>query len=65
MLTQKQHDQLDWEKTAGMIPAVVQHAVSGEVLMLGYMNQQALAETEKNRQGHLLFTHEAAFMDQG
>ncbi|GKX50492.1 bifunctional phosphoribosyl-AMP cyclohydrolase/phosphoribosyl-ATP diphosphatase HisIE [Budvicia aquatica] len=47
MLTQKQHDQLDWEKTAGMIPAVVQHAVSGEVLMLGYMNQQALAETEK------------------
>lgn len=47
MLTQKQHGQLDWEKTAGMIPAVVQHAVSGEVLMLGYMNQQALAETEK------------------
>lgn len=47
MLTQQQRDQLDWEKTAGMIPAVIQHAVSGEVLMLGYMNQAALTETEK------------------
>lgn len=27
------------EKTDGLLPVVVQHAVSGEVLMLGYMNQ--------------------------
>jgi hypothetical protein len=27
------------------MPVVVQHAVSGEVLMLGYMNQDALAKT--------------------
>ncbi len=29
------------------MPAIVQHAVSGEVLMLGYMNQQALAKTQE------------------
>lgn len=41
-------EQLDWQKTAGMIPAIIQHAISGEVLMLGYMNQQALAQTEES-----------------
>lgn len=29
----------------GLIPAIVQHARSGEVLMLGYMNEEALAQT--------------------
>jgi len=29
----------------GLIPAIVQHARSGEVLMLGYMNQEALQLT--------------------
>jgi phosphoribosyl-ATP pyrophosphohydrolase/phosphoribosyl-AMP cyclohydrolase len=30
----------------GLIPAIVQHARSGEVLMLGYMNAEALAQTQ-------------------
>ncbi|MFP1725157.1 bifunctional phosphoribosyl-AMP cyclohydrolase/phosphoribosyl-ATP diphosphatase HisIE [Lonsdalea quercina] len=47
MLTEQQRSQLDWEKTNGMLPAVVQHAVSGEVLMLGYMNAEALQATEE------------------
>ena len=38
---------LDWQKTDGLMPVIVQHAVSGEVLMLGYMNQDALAKTEE------------------
>lgn len=38
-------DNLDWSKTGGLIPAVVQHAVTGAVLMLGYMNRDALRET--------------------
>jgi phosphoribosyl-ATP pyrophosphohydrolase/phosphoribosyl-AMP cyclohydrolase len=38
-------DKLDWAKNDGLIPAIVQHAVSGRVLMLGYMNAEALAET--------------------
>jgi phosphoribosyl-ATP pyrophosphohydrolase/phosphoribosyl-AMP cyclohydrolase len=45
VLTEQQLAQLDWVKTDGMMPAIVQHAVSGEVLMHGYMNQQALDKT--------------------
>jgi len=45
VLTEQQLAQLDWVKTDGMMPAIVQHAVSGEVLMHGYMNQEALTKT--------------------
>lgn len=45
MLTEQQRSRLDWVKTDGMMPVVVQHRVSGEVLMHGYMNQQALEKT--------------------
>lgn len=48
MLTEQQRAQLDWVKTDGLLPVVVQHAVSGEVLMLGYMNEAALSETEQS-----------------
>lgn len=48
MLTEQQSNQLDWEKTDGLMPAIVQHAVSGEVLMLGYMTPEALATTEQS-----------------
>jgi phosphoribosyl-ATP pyrophosphohydrolase/phosphoribosyl-AMP cyclohydrolase len=40
---------IDWDKMKGLIPAVVQDAGSGAVLMLGYMNAQALAATEATR----------------
>ncbi|HWJ34774.1 MAG TPA: bifunctional phosphoribosyl-AMP cyclohydrolase/phosphoribosyl-ATP diphosphatase HisIE [Steroidobacteraceae bacterium] len=36
---------LDWEKGGGLLPAIVQDANNGAVLMLGYMNREALAET--------------------
>lgn len=36
---------IDWEKTNGLIPAIIQHAVTGQVLMLGYMNEEALEKT--------------------
>lgn len=36
---------LDWDKGAGLLPAIVQHARTGRVLMLGYMNEAALRET--------------------
>ena len=36
---------LDWEKGNGLLPAIVQHARTGKVLMLGYMNDAALRET--------------------
>jgi len=39
---------LDWPKGDGLLPAVVQHWLTGEVLMLGYMNTEALAETQRS-----------------
>ena len=36
---------IDWEKVAGLIPAIIQDNNSGQVLMLGYMNDEALAKT--------------------
>lgn len=47
MLTEQQRRELDWEKTDGLMPVIVQHAVSGEVLMLGYMNPQAPTKPSK------------------
>lgn len=39
-------ERLDFAKSAdGLLPAIVQHARTGAVLMLGYMNAQALART--------------------
>lgn len=35
----------DWDKGGGLLPAIVQDARSGDVLMLGYMDRDALATT--------------------
>lgn len=37
---------LDWGKSDGLLPAIVQDARSGAVLMLGYMDREALARTQ-------------------
>ena len=43
-------ERIDWNKNDGLVPAIVQHAGSGSVLMLGYMNRAALAATlERSR----------------
>ncbi|GGA86805.1 histidine biosynthesis bifunctional protein HisIE [Neiella marina] len=44
---------LAWDKVGGLLPAVVQNAQSGKVLMLGYMNQEAIDHTLKT--GHVTF----------
>ncbi len=36
-----------FEKCGGLVPAIVQDARSGEVLMLGFMNLEALDETRR------------------
>ena len=41
---------LDWNKGDGLLPAVVQHWLTGEVLMLGYMNADAWAQTQRSGQ---------------
>jgi len=38
---------LDYEKTGGLIPAIIQDETTGKVLMLGYMNEESLAKTKE------------------
>ena len=45
MLTQNDIETLDWDKNAGLIPAVIEDAVSCRVLMLAYMNRESLQKT--------------------
>src|SRR5712672_920157 len=40
---------MDYSKLDGLIPAVIQDSVSNEVLMVGFMNEDALALTKKTR----------------
>lgn len=49
MLTTEQCSQLAWQKVDNLMPVIVQHAVSGDVLMLGYMNPEALKVTLDSR----------------
>ncbi|WP_199708119.1 bifunctional phosphoribosyl-AMP cyclohydrolase/phosphoribosyl-ATP diphosphatase HisIE [Algoriphagus lacus] len=37
---------IDFNKMNGLVPAIVQDALSGKVLMQGYMNEEALAKTQ-------------------
>ena len=43
----------DWDKGNGLLPAIVQDADAGRVLMLGYMNEEALEKTRAT--GHVTF----------
>ncbi|OOG71560.1 bifunctional phosphoribosyl-AMP cyclohydrolase/phosphoribosyl-ATP diphosphatase HisIE [Algoriphagus sp. A40] len=38
---------IDFEKMGGLVPTIVQDALSGKVLMQGYMNAEALAKTQE------------------
>ncbi len=38
---------IDFTKMNGLIPAIVQDALSGKVLMQGFMNEEALAKTQE------------------
>jgi phosphoribosyl-AMP cyclohydrolase len=51
--TEFDFDRFDFEKMNGLMPAVVQDAASGEVLMVGFMNRQALELTL--RDGYVTF----------
>lgn len=48
-----QIDQLDFEKAQGLVPAIIQDEHTGKVLMLGYMNKDAVEQTL--RQGKVTF----------
>ena len=44
---------MDFSKLDGLVPAVVQDATSGEVLMVGFMNEEAWARTREH--GYVTF----------
>lgn len=43
----KENTQMDFSKLNGLIPAVIQDNTTLKVLMLGFMNEEALAKTEE------------------
>ena len=56
---------MDFSKLDGLIPAVVQDAASGEVLMVGFMNQEAWDVTRAHRLRDVLQPHPQHAVDQG
>jgi len=40
-------ESIDWQKGNGLVPAIVQQPLSGQVLMLGYMNREAFEKTQE------------------
>src|SRR5207244_6780390 len=50
---QPMESEIDFEKMQGLAPAIAQDAVSAEVLMLGFMNREALELTL--RSGYVTF----------
>jgi phosphoribosyl-ATP pyrophosphohydrolase/phosphoribosyl-AMP cyclohydrolase len=47
--TAEARERIDWAKGGGLVPAIVQHADEGSVLVLGYMDRAALAATLATR----------------
>ncbi|OEE38890.1 bifunctional phosphoribosyl-AMP cyclohydrolase/phosphoribosyl-ATP diphosphatase HisIE [Vibrio anguillarum] len=43
-------ERIDWNKVDGLVPAIVQDFQSSQVLMMGYMNQDALQKTAQTGQ---------------
>ncbi|MDP3474306.1 MAG: phosphoribosyl-AMP cyclohydrolase, partial [Algoriphagus sp.] len=39
---------IDFNKMNHLVPAIVQDALSGKVLMQGFMNEEALAKTQES-----------------
>lgn len=40
---------IDWKKNNGLVPVIVQDAATLQVLMLGYMNSEALKRTQRTK----------------
>jgi len=53
MNDQPEDQKIDFDKMQGLLPAVVQDAANGEVLMLGFMNREAFEQTL--RDGYVTF----------
>jgi phosphoribosyl-AMP cyclohydrolase len=45
--------EIDFQKHGGLVPTIIQDERTGDVLMLGFMNAESLAETQ--RSGEVVF----------
>ena len=45
--------EIDFQKSGGLVPAIIQDDRTGDVLMLGFMNSESLVETQ--RTGEVVF----------
>ena len=45
LVTTNNINELAWQKMDNLIPAIIQHAATGAILMQGYMNEESLAAT--------------------
>ena len=45
--------EIDFQKAGGLVPAIIQDQSTGDVLMLGFMNPEAFAQTQ--RTGEVVF----------
>ena len=55
---------MDFSKLQGLIPAVIQDDESNEVLMVGFMNEEALDAHAAHRVRHVLQPHAERALDQ-
>ncbi len=51
-MMQKILDRVDWQKVDNLLPVIVQEEDTNEVLMMAYMNKEALEKTLKTKKAH-------------
>jgi phosphoribosyl-AMP cyclohydrolase len=57
--------ELDFDKMGGLVPAIIQDAETGKVLMLAYMNSIAWEKNSGNRKSMVLQSLAGQAMDEG
>ena len=56
---------IDFAKMDGLVPGIVQDANSGQMLMLGFLNETSYQQDARLRLRHLLEPHPPEAMDEG
>ena len=56
---------IDFAKMDGLVPGIVQDAKTGEMLMLGFLNEVSYAKTLESRVRHVLEPDATEAVDEG
>ena len=57
--------EIDFDKSGGLVPAIIQDATTMKVLMLGYMNREAYEKDNTDRPGDILQPQPQVPVDKG